>query len=249
VNAEIVKQRPAEVERQHEPVSVMDAIVRAASDPNIDIAKMSALVEMQFRIEARQAEIEFNAALARLMPKMPRVRKDGTIPDNEGRPRSRFATYEEIDRVTRPLLADEGFSISFRTEDPTPGHLRVIGTLSHRMGHSKDSSITLPITAPPRATATQGVGSTDKYGRRYVILNMLNIVCEGVDNDGQGDPQPIGAEQVMTLETLLQDSKADRKKFLAWARVNKLEDIQEGDYPDALKALQAALRAHQKAAK
>jgi len=31
--------------------------------------------------------------------------------------------------------------------------------------------------------------------------------------------------------------------------VNKLEDIQEGDYPDALKALQAALRAHQKAAK
>ncbi len=225
-----------------DPTSIIQVIARAAADPRVDVQKMSALLDMQFKIEARQAEIEFNAALSRLMPKLPRVRKDGTIPDNNGRVRSRYARYEDVDLVTRPLLAEEGFSITFRTEDVAPSSLRVIGTLAHRMGHSRESSVTVPISAPPKATGTQAVGSSVSYGKRYVVVNMLNIITVGEDTDGQEPPSPITEEQVMNIETLLQDTKSNRVKFLAWIGVEKIADILDRDYERAIKALQSKAR-------
>ncbi len=227
---------------EEQPQSILAVIARAAADPHIDVSKMQALLDMQERYEKRQAEIEFSAAMARLMPRLPRIEKNGTIPDNEGRIRSRFARYEDIDRVTRPLLAEEGFAISFRTEEPAPGMIRVIGTLAHRMGHSRESSVTVPIAAPPKATGTQAVGSSVSYGKRYVVVNMLNIVTVGEDNDGQGDSAPIGADQVLTIETLLQDTKTDRKRFLNWAQVTRIEDILEKNYQTAINALMAKKR-------
>lgn len=229
-------------QRPEDSVSIMEVLARAASNPRVDVAKLQALLDMQVRVELRQAEVEFNAALARLMPKLPRIEKNGVIPDNAGKIRSRFARYEDIDRVTRPLLAEEGFSISFRTEEPLPGHIRVIGTLAHCMGHSRESSVTVPISAPPKATATQAVGSSVSYGKRYVVVNMLNIITVGEDTDGQEEPKPITDEQIMTLETLLQDTKSNRAKFLAWIGVEKIADILDRDYDRALKALQSKAR-------
>jgi len=120
--------------------------------------------------------------------------------------------------------------------------VRVIGRLAHCMGHALESSVTVPISAPPKATGTQAVGSSVSYGKRYVVVNMLNIITVGEDTDGQAEPKPISEEQVLNIETLLQDTKADRSKFLAWMAVPKIEDIPEGDYDRAVKALQAKAR-------
>lgn len=228
--------------RREEPTSIMEVLARAAANPRVDVNKLQALLEMQQKVELRQAEVEFNAALARLMPRLPRIEKNGVIPDNLGKIRSRFARYEDIDRVTRPLLADEGFSVSFRTEDIGHDKVRIIGTLAHRMGHARESSVTVPISAPPKATGTQAVGSSVSYGKRYVVCNMLNIITVGEDTDGQAEAKPITEEQILNIETMIQDTKADRRKFLAWMEVGKIEDITDGDYDKAIKALQAKAR-------
>ncbi len=220
-----------------DPTSIIQVIARAAADPRVDVQKMQALLEMQIKIEAQQAAIEFNAALARLMPKLPTIQKNGVIPDNFGKIRSRFAKYEDIDRVIRPLLAEEGFSISFRTEEPAPGLVRVIGMLAHRMGHARESSVTVPISAPPKATGTQAVGSSVSYAKRYVVTNMLNIISVGEDTDGQAPPNPITEEQVMNIETMLQDTKSSRVKFLEYMGVKKIADILDADYDKAMAAL------------
>lgn len=239
MNTEIVKSEPMELASvQDEPQSILAVIARAAADPRVDVAKMQALLDMNERIERRQAEIEFNAAMARIMPKMPRIQKNGTIFDKHGKLRSRYAKYEDIDREVRPLLAEEGLSVSFTAEEARPGYLKVTGTVRHKMGFSQQSTFTVP-TENPQIPGAQGVGSADSFAKRYILINTFNIVCEGVDNDAQGDPQAIGAEQVLTIETLLQDTKADRAKFYAWAGVSKIEDILEKNYQNVLKALQA----------
>lgn len=231
-----------ELAKRDYPVSVMEVLARAAANPRVDVAKLQALLDMQVRVELRQAEVEFNAALARLMPKLPRIERDGTIMNKDKTTvRSRYATYEAIDFVIRPLLAEEGFSISFGTDDSQPGKVRVTGTLAHRMGHSKPSTVTVP-TEHSQIFGVQAVGASISIAKRYCVINMLNIVTVGADSPPE--PKPIGPEEVLALEQLLQDSHADRKKFMAWARISKLEEIQEADYPDALKALQAALRAY-----
>ena len=108
----------------HEGASAMMAIIaRAASDPSIDVSKMTALLDMQERIMAKNAEIEFNEALARLSRVMPRINKDGQVEYAEDKTKPngpkvkafKFATYENIDRVIRPLLQEEGMSLSFTT--------------------------------------------------------------------------------------------------------------------------------------
>ncbi len=227
---------------KEEPQSIMAVIARAAADPRVDVTKMQALLDMQLKIEARQAEVEFNAALARLMPKLPRIQKDGTIFNKDGKTiRSRYARYEDIDLVVRPLLAEEGFSISFNTDDSVPGKLRVTGTLSHRMGHSRPTTIPLPIEGQFMSGA-QAVGSTVSFGKRYCVIDLLNLITVGEDNDAQGDPSTVSEEQAMTIETLLQDTKADRKKFLAWAGVSSVAEILARNYGTVVKALEARKR-------
>lgn len=67
---------PVEMPAQHavvvaeEPRSLLAAIVQLASNPAVDVQKLDALLNMQERMERRQAEVEFNQALGRLSMKM-----------------------------------------------------------------------------------------------------------------------------------------------------------------------------------
>ncbi len=235
----MVTTEPTDVATQ-EPQSILAVIARAAADPRVDVQKMQALLNMQLKVETRQAEVEFNAALARLMPKLPRIEKNGAIYGRDGKLRSRYAYYEDVDAATRPILAEEGFSISFDTDNTIPKVLLVTGTLAHRMGHSQQSRLAVP-TENAVITGAQAIGAAVSFAKRYIVINMLNIVTVGIDTDGE-QPKVISEEQVLTLETLLQDTKSDRAKFLAWAQVSKLEDILEKDLAAAIRALAAKRR-------
>jgi hypothetical protein len=227
---------------EQEPRSLMAVIARAVMAGTTPVETMQALLDMQFKIETRQAEVEFNAALARLMLRLPRVEKGGVIFNRDGTTiRSRYAYYEDIDAAIRPLLAEEGFSISFDTDDSTPKHIRVTGTLSHRLGHNRTSQITLP-TDNPVITGSQAVVSAVSFGKRTIVVNMLNIVTVGADNDGQGEPQFITEDHVLQLETLLADTGADLQRFLVWAGVSKLSEILDKNFETMLQGLRAKAR-------
>src|SRR6478672_1774071 len=121
--------------------SLLPAVIALAKDPDVNVEKLEALLRMQERLEARQAEAEFSAAFARLAGKLPRVRKDGRvtlIKDDKDLGSYSFARWEDIDRIIRPLLTEEGFGLSFnsRPRGEQGGGLIVSGTLMHRDGHS-----------------------------------------------------------------------------------------------------------------
>lgn len=236
----LVKQEQAEVVVQDEPTSILAVIARAAADPRVDPVKMQALLDMQIRVEERQAEIEFNQAMARLLPKLPRIEKDGIIRNKDKSIRSRFSKYETIDAVIRPLLAEEGLAFSFDVDDSVPRHVKVIGTLSHRLGHSRQSRITMPIDNPV-ITGGQAVAAARSLAKRCIVIDMLNLVTVGEDTDGVS-VETITPEQAMTIETLLADTKADVKKFLDWAHVSRIEEILAKDYRAVMKALEAKRR-------
>ena len=92
----------------------VENIVALAKDPAVDVTKLDAILKMQERLEVRQAEREFTAAFARLAGKLPRVKKNGTITliTKEGVNKGSipFARWEDMDKMIRPLLVDEGFA-------------------------------------------------------------------------------------------------------------------------------------------
>jgi ERF superfamily len=218
--------------------SMLEVIARAASDPTVDVDKMQRLLDMQMQMMAKQAEIEFNEALARLQAKLPKVDRKGRIEyvDKNKETRSTpFARYEDIDDVVRPLMAEEGFTISFTSvcED----RITVVGQLAHKHGHSKTAEMRLPIDSSGAKNPTQAVGSTVSYGKRYVICMLLNIVTQEQGEISVDVKTTVSPEQAREIDLRIAESGADRVRFLKLMSADSTEQIREVHYGRALRLL------------
>lgn len=193
--------------------ALMTAVARAASDPTVDVEKMERLFAMHERMEARQAEVAFNAAMSRVQAAMRRIATDKT----NSQTHSDYATYGALDRELRPLYTAEGLSLSFDTESPQPELLRVICHVSHEAGHTRRYNIDMPADGKGAKggdvmTKTHATGSAASYGMRYLLKMIFNVAL-GVDPDDDD-----GNRAGDTLDTKAAD----------WIRVaNSLEHPQE----------------------
>lgn len=221
---------------QEGPGALLGAIITLARDPSVDVAKLDALLHMQERMEARQAEMEFNRALARL-PAM-HVRKNGRIDlTKKGEAQTSkpvpFAKWEDIARVIEPMLEAEGFRLMFDSQPRTAdgGGLIVTGMLLHRDGHSKTASMPLALDTGPGRNNLQAMGSTLSYGKRYCTEMLLNVVRELDDDDGvTGGAQFIRPDQIAQITALVNETKTDPPEFMRWI-FNDAEPHNYGEIP------------------
>lgn len=214
-----------------EPQSLLPAIIALAKDASVDVSKLDALLKMQAAMEDRQAKRDFTEAYARLSAKLPRIKKNGTIDLGKGRPIP-FAKWEDMDKVIRPLMAGEGFTISFDSA-PTEqgGELLITGELMHVGGHGRTASMPLPFDTGPGRNSLQARGSTLQYGKRYVAEMLLNLVREGDDDDGnKGGASFLTPEQCEELTALIRETGTEEKRFLATMGVEELGQIPQAAF-------------------
>jgi hypothetical protein len=228
--------------------AMLSIIEGAVKNPEVDVEKMRALLDMQERIFAKNAEIAFNQAMARLQPILPVIRHDKSIQHNN-KLISKYASYEAIDEQIRPLYTSEGFSLSFNSKKHEDGTVTYYGTLSHRDGHSRTAEMDLPSDASGAKNAIQAKGSTISYAKRYLITMLLNLVTSGEDDDGKaGGAQPITEAQVKEIEELAEQVGADLPAFLKYMGADEVASIPSRDYGKALNALNAKKNAKARAA-
>lgn len=165
------------------PQTMASQIIALASNPNLNVETLQALVTMQERMEKRQAEIAFTEALASL-PAI-RVKKNGRVELGAGKGSYPFARWEDISLVIEPLLSERGFRLTFDSQprQGDGGGLVVTGTLLHRGGHSRSASMPLALDTGPGRNNLQAMGSSLSYGKRYCTEMLLNVVREGDDDD------------------------------------------------------------------
>lgn len=224
---------------------LISVIERLAVDPRVDIDKLERIIALKERMIADQRKQEFMAAMARVAPKIPPIDQHGRIEVN-GVLRSKYALLEQIDEILRPIISEEGLSLSFDTEMIEGGKIRVSCRLSHSGGHSEVKSIPLPIDKTGSKNDTQAVVSTVSYGRKALTKMFFNIMERGSDDDGQGGSAPISTEQVKDLEALITEVKADRARFLSYMNAPNLEAILSRDFGKAVAALEAKRKVSQK---
>ncbi len=169
---------------QAEAPGVLGVFERLAKDRKLTVEKLGELIGLQERIMAADARSAFDAAYKVMQPAIPRITKRGVIKNREGREQSRYAKYEDIRRVVDPILMRHGFQVHFRTEWPETGTLEVVGLLTHDRGHTRESRFRTTADASGGKNAIQGLGSGVSYGKRYTLIDLLAIVCEGQDDDG-----------------------------------------------------------------
>ena len=200
------------------PANLMAMIARAASDPSCDVEKMERLMVMRREMQQEQAEYAFNDAMQRVQAKMRRI---GTDARNR-QTNSDYATYAKLDRVLRPIYTEEGFALSFGTDDsPSPETLMVTCHVSHSAGFTRKYVIPMPSDGKGAKgndvmTKTHATGSAAQYGMRYLLKMIFNVAIgdDPDDDDGNG----ASAHKLSPAEA----------KAIHWIDVaNKLDDIAE----------------------
>ncbi len=203
----------------------MDMIARAVSDPSFNPDMLDKLITANERIMAKQAEIEFNEAMARLQPKLPQ------IPRSTKGHNCKYATYEDVDRICRPFYTAEGFSISFDTKGQTH-----YGTLSHKAGHSITKQIDFSPDKSGNKSDIQAIISALSYAKRNLVQMLLNVVTAGEDNNAD-DSEVVLTEQAAEIDLKIKEVKADKAKFLTFMGVDDVRKIKANEYKKAMNAL------------
>lgn len=188
MSTELMERNRAELQPRKDALApdMAAMIERLATNPDVDVAKLEALIGLQERVMNRAAEAEFNEAFVALQGSLQ------TVPELSKTDKGTYAAREDIVDVARPYLSQHGFSLNFRTEWPDKATVRVVGILTHSAGHSRTSEFMASADTSGSKNAIQALGSTVEYGRRYSTVDLLNIVTRKADDDGRrsGTPAP-----------------------------------------------------------
>lgn len=243
---QVILKQPAEISSALAPASETSALIhiieRAARDPSVDLDKLERLMGMHERILARDAKTAYASALADMQPKLPIIQERGAIKiGDDAKKWQKYALWEDINEAIKPILAEHGFALTFRTPQ-TDGKIAVTGVLSHRNGHSEETTMILPADQSGSKNAVQAIGSSTSYGKRYTAGALLNLTSRGQDDDGKmgGDNEHLSDEQVATLENLITETGGNIAKFCAFAKVETLADIFASRYEAAVAAVKRA---------
>ena len=214
------------------PSTVLALIERVALDPHADVEKLERIMAMYERLQAKEAELAYNAAKGRILKKLAGIKIvknrsvlnefNGGMPQKNAPEPFKYAPLEEIDKYLRPLLAEEEMDLSYSEEPAEGGGIRIRGRLKHLPGGYYEDSF---LSAPPDITGgksnVQAVGSTNSYLRRYVACNIFNIVVVGDDDDGNGGT--IDEAQSRTILALVKKAKVG-PKFLKYMKAQSVEE-------------------------
>jgi hypothetical protein len=217
------------------PASNPGKLLEMAVERGADMDALEKLMDLQERWEARQAERDFNDALASFQAQCPPImkRREASF---KGQHAYYFASLDDIMREIKPLLQQCGLTVSF-SSDVQEGAITVRCRVAHGI-HAETSEMTVPTPSEMRVNDTQKMGAALSYARRYALCNALNIVVTDEDTDAAKLNDPISEKQVVQLSELLEQfSNSRQSKFLAAFEINDLADLPVSRFEQARAAL------------
>lgn len=179
---------------------MVSMIERVATDPNSDLAKLERMLDLKERHDAQVAKSAFAKAFARASADFPTIPLNGK--GHNGKP---YATLEDITKLTRPVLSENGLALTFSID--VGESVVVTAKLMHEGGHSEATSMALPRDTSGSKNAVQAVGSTQKYGQRYTAQAILGLSLGQDDEDdgaAAGGRETISADQFVELTDMIE---------------------------------------------
>jgi hypothetical protein len=231
----------ATVPPTNDGAQLMSMVERFASDPNFDVQKLRAMLDMKLQMEDRAAEQEYNVAMKACQEELRPVVRDRLNTHT----RAKYATLEKIHAECKEIWLRHGFSLSSHSDvSPLAGHYRVVTTCRHEGGHKTTHFLDAPPDdAGPKGeknkTPIQALGSTVSYVRRYLDLMIFDITLVGEDIDGNRPVSraKISDQQCMEMQAFMDEHNLNPQPFLKWKGVAALGDIPAVDFDDCMRRL------------
>jgi hypothetical protein len=246
-------------------VNLLGAIMSAAADPACQPDKIHALLDVRERLMREQAMVGYRKAYRAAKDEMPVIDKDGRIDEGQTRSgrqgkKTRFATYENLQKLIEPVLAKCGLDLSLQSEPKPSGDgilmratLSFIATTEYgEFVYSESTVVPMPPDPTGSKNAAQAVSSALSYAKRNAVILVLNIKTQAPpDRDLDGnDPKKVeqaeakmasanatlGAADVKKLAAAIEDCGVSVDMVLSKYEIPKLEDMRAADLPSALAA-------------
>lgn len=225
------------------PQQVFELFQMALSKGADGVNALEKLVELQDKIQRRNAETEFHSALAAFQESCPAVTKSSTakIATKSGGGYSfTYADLEEIISTVRPHLSRNGFSFTFDSSVEASKLLTCTCTLHHAHGHSMSSKFTLPIENGSGASDQQKTGGALTYAKRQCLISVLGLALADPEEAGAKAP-PVAAideAQRANILALLDETKVAPAKFCQRFNLVSVADLPVTLYAEAVRLLE-----------
>lgn len=209
------------------PLAMLDNAIARGADPTT----MERLMGLYERWEAGQARKAFDAAIAAAKAEMAPV-----VKNKAGHNGKRYASFDAIARAIDPILSRHGLSYRFRTTQTD--RIAVTCVLSHRDGHSEETTLAGPPDASGSKNAIQAIGSTLSYLCRYSLTQAVGLaITEDDDGKAAGGDGVISDEQAAEIRGLLTETRSNLDQFLKLFNAESVPDLRASQYADAKGAL------------
>lgn len=217
---------------------LMQLIQAASLNPEVDAAKLAALLDVKLRWEADEARKQFHAAFAQFKGEVPRIVKTAAITVNN-QTRGKYAPLDEVCDKLIPAMARSGLSHRWVTKD-SPDSISVTCFLKG-FGHEEEGA---SLSGPPDSSGSknpiQARMSTVTYLERYTLLASCGVAVYGTDDDGNGGhkKEPMDEKEFAGLMEAIES--ADSEKSLKDAFFKAAKRAREIGDSGALKSFEAA---------
>lgn len=153
--------------------------------------------------------------------------------------KSKYATLENVIEASKPILAKHGIVLMQFPAAFNAGAMSLETVLFHKSGEWLSGSEAFGVATGKQDP--QAVGSALTYARRYAQMAVLNIPA--VDDDGEAamprNQPKVTQAQADEVQALMEDVGADKGRFLAYFKIDKLADLPAADFVRAMEALEA----------
>jgi hypothetical protein len=249
------ERRGALTDEGADEVSVLLRVVE--NDP----AKAQMVEAMLERARARRAKIYYDKAYNALQQDLPIINKDNKIVIEKGGrviQSTPYASYDNMQIITRPILHKHDFTLEHTTEPGKDGvGIVVISTLSYSHGldyrHTKTATLPLKIENSGSKNDIQGVNSSISYGKRINTNTLLDLISQAPDEkDRDGHPKPkrgakpeeqvdeqsttINGSQEKELLKAINDCGVGPATFLQKYEIDAVKDLPAKLFAEAMKA-------------
>ena len=210
------------------PAEMMRAITEGRIT-NENVAAFEKLLDLQWKMEQRNAEKEFNAAFVKLQSELPTIVASSVIPN-----RGKYERFEDVMRQIAPALTANGFSVSF-DQDVSDSRMSVVCHLKHIGGHSVSNKFAVRVGRKADSD-TQADCMAATTAKRTALLQALNIVirqdCLDEEHDARMQGGCVTPDVAFELERRVGETNSDKTAFLKFAGAKTFSEIPASRYDD-----------------
>lgn len=210
---------------------------------DIDPDRLEKFMDLQFKMEAKQAERSFNQALAGFQGECPIIPKNKKVDFTARSGKQTTYNYSPIEEMVgkiRPLLTKYNLSFSFDVREAEEKEKMILVTkIRHASGHSEDTTYFFnKYHDDDRMNLSQRAKSSITFAKRAALENALGLVTEKEEDADQRTLLPeVTSKQIDEIRALIKETNSNEAKFLAFIKAESLDSLTPEQAQKAIHAL------------